>query len=47
MPVEKNGDIYDRYLVRVAEMRQSREIVKQALQKLPTGPYKIDDNKIS
>ena len=47
VPTGKNGDIYDRYLVRVAEMRQSREIVKQALQKIPTGPYKVDDNKIS
>jgi len=47
VPIEKNGDIYDRYLVRVAELRQSREIVKQALKKLPSGPYKVDDNKIS
>ena len=47
VPTEKNGDIYDRYLVRVAELRQSREIVKQALKKLPSGPYKVDDNKIS
>jgi len=34
VPTEKNGDIYDRYLVRVAELRQSREIVKQALKKM-------------
>ena len=47
VPTEKNGDIYDRYLVRVAELRQSREIVKQALKKIPSGPYKVDDNKIS
>ena len=47
VPIGKNGDIYDRYLVRVAELRQSREIVKQALKKLPEGPYKVDDNKIS
>jgi len=47
VPTGKNGDIYDRYLVRVAELRQSREIVKQALKKLPSGPYKVDDNKIS
>ena len=47
VPIGKNGDIYDRYLVRVAELRQSREIVKQALKKLPAGPYKVDDNKIS
>jgi len=47
VPTGKNGDIYDRYLVRVAEMRESREIVKQALKKMPIGPYKVDDNKIS
>jgi len=47
VPTGKNGDIYDRYLVRVAELRESREIVKQALKKLPEGPYKVDDNKIS
>ena len=47
VPTGKNGDIYDRYLVRVAELRQSRGIVQQALKKLPTGPYKVDDNKIS
>ena len=47
VPTGKNGDIYDRYLVRVAELRQSREIVQQALKKIPSGPYKVDDNKIS
>ena len=47
VPTGKNGDIYDRYLVRVAELRQSREIVRQALKNLPPGPYKVDDNKIS
>jgi len=47
VPIGKNGDIYDRYLVRVAELRESREIVKQALKKLPEGPYKVGDNKIS
>ena len=47
VPTGKNGDIYDRYLVRVAEMRESLKIVKQALNALPTGPYKVEDNKIS
>ena len=47
VPTGKNGDIYDRYLVRVAEMRESLKIVKQALNTLPTGPYKVEDNKIS
>ena len=47
VPIEKNGDVYDRYLVRVEEMRQSRRIVAQALNKLPDGPYRVQDNKVS
>jgi NADH-quinone oxidoreductase subunit D len=38
VPVGENGDTYDRYLVRLEEMRQSRRIVEQALNKLPDGP---------
>lgn len=47
VPVGGNGDVYDRYLIRVEELRQSRRIVAQALDKLPGGPYKTRDNKIS
>jgi NADH-quinone oxidoreductase subunit D len=47
IPTQTNGDIYDRYRVRVEEMRQSREIIKQAMEKLPTGDFKTQDNKIS
>ncbi len=47
VPTQDHGDIYDRYLVRIEEMRQSREIIKQALDNLPDGPYKIEDNKVS
>ncbi len=38
VPVGDNGDTYDRYLVRLEEMRQSRRIVQQALQNMPDGP---------
>lgn len=38
VPVGKNGDTYDRYLVRVAEMRQAGRIIAQCLDKLPEGP---------
>jgi len=38
VPVYHNGDTYDRYLVRMEEMRQSTRIVQQCLQKLPDGP---------
>lgn len=47
VPTQQHGDIYDRYLVRIEEMRQSREIIKQAIENLPGGPYRIQDNKIS
>ena len=47
VPVYKGGDIYDRYRVRVEEMRQSRKIIKQAIEKLPAGDYKTPDNKVS
>jgi len=39
IPTGKNGDIYDRYLVRVNEMRQSLKIVKQALEGIPSGDF--------
>ena len=47
IPVGKNGDCYDRYLVRVWEMRESLKIIHQCIEKMPGGPCKIDDNKIS
>jgi NADH-quinone oxidoreductase subunit D len=46
IPIGEYGDVYDRYRVRMAEMRQSREIVKQALEKMPDGPINVDDRKV-
>jgi NADH-quinone oxidoreductase subunit D len=40
IPVETGCDVYSRYLVRVAEMRQSNRILKQAIDKLPEGPIR-------
>jgi len=47
VPVGKHGDCYDRYLVRIAEMRESVKIIKQALAKMQPGPIKLQDHKIT
>jgi NADH dehydrogenase (ubiquinone) Fe-S protein 2 len=47
IPVGTNGDCYDRYLIRVREMRESLNIVLQCLNKIPEGPIKVDNFKIS
>jgi NADH-quinone oxidoreductase subunit D len=48
VPVRTEGDVYARYLVRVAEMRESVKICRQALARIsPTGPFAIDDPKIT
>jgi NADH-quinone oxidoreductase subunit D len=46
IPVGKNGDCYDRYLVRMEEMRQSLRIMKQAIEKMPQGPVHTTDGKM-
>jgi NADH-quinone oxidoreductase subunit C/D len=43
IPIGENGDVYDRYLVRLEEMRQSARIVRQTLQRLPKGRIRTDD----
>jgi len=47
IPVARNGDCYDRYLVRMAEMRQSTCIVQQCLEKMQPGDVKIQDRKFT
>jgi len=42
VPTASNGDVYDRALVRVEEMRQSVRIIRQCLDNMPSGPYKAD-----
>jgi NADH-quinone oxidoreductase subunit D len=42
-----NGDCYDRYLIRILEMRQSIYIIYQCINNLPLGLVRLDDNKIS
>lgn len=46
VPVGRYGDCYDRYLIRVEEMRQSLRLVEQCLNRMPAGLYKSDDHKI-
>ena len=41
------GDCYDRYIIRIAEMRESLSIVKQCINNMPEGPIKSDDKKIT
>jgi len=46
VPYGEVGDCYDRYLIRMEEMRQSVRILDQCLAKLPGGPVNVDDGKI-
>ncbi len=47
VPTGKHGDCYDRYLVRLYELRESLKIINQCLRELPPGPVKSDDRKIA
>lgn len=47
IPIGHTNDCYARYLVRMAEMRESVRIIKQCLDKLPDGPVKVDDRKVA
>ncbi len=47
IPTGKNGDCYDRYILRMEEMRQSLRIIIQCLNQLPIGPYKTEDRKVT
>lgn len=44
--VGTNGDVYDRFLVRMEEMRQSVRILEQAIERLPDGPVNVDDARV-
>ncbi len=46
VPVGKNGDCYDRFLVRIVEMRQSIKIINQCINQIPIGLIKTDDPKL-
>lgn len=46
VPVEKEGDVYARYLCRMREMRESLRLIRQVMDKLPKGPFNSDNRKI-
>ena len=45
VPLGQHGDVYDRYMVRIQEMRQSVRIVQQAIDRLPDGPFRSQNRK--
>ena len=47
IPIGKNGDCYDRYLIRMEEMKQSLSIINQVLNKMPSGPIITDNPRIA
>jgi NADH dehydrogenase (ubiquinone) Fe-S protein 2 len=47
VPLGKNGDCYDRYIIRMQEMRESLKIIQQCLNLIPEGPVIANDNKIT
>jgi NADH-quinone oxidoreductase subunit D len=46
VPVGTSGDVYDRFLVRMEELRQSVRILEQAAERLPDGPVNVDDARL-
>ena len=46
VPVGQNGDNYDRYLMRMEELKQSEKMIRQAMKQLPQGPIIVDDWRI-
>jgi NADH-quinone oxidoreductase subunit D len=47
VPLGTTGDCYDRYLVRIVEMKQSIRILRQCLQQIPDGPTMVDDPRVA
>lgn len=46
VPTGTNGDCFDRYVVRIEEMRQALRIIEQAVKEMPDGPFNVDDSQL-
>jgi len=47
VPLGEHGDVYDRYRIRVEEIKQSLSIVEQVMDTIPRGDYRVDDRKVT
>jgi NADH-quinone oxidoreductase subunit D len=47
VPVGENGDVFDRYIIRMREIEESCKIVRQVVDRMPKGNYRVDDRKIT
>lgn len=47
VPIGQTGDVYDRFIVRIAEMKESCKILRQAIDGLPEGPWNTSDRKVA
>jgi NADH-quinone oxidoreductase subunit D len=47
VPTGTNGDCFDRYAVRIEEMRQALRIIEQAVKEMPDGPFNVDDPQLA
>lgn len=47
VPVGENGDVYDRYRIRIEEIEQSLRIIEQVMDTMPKGDYRVDDRKVT
>ncbi len=47
VPLRENGDVFDRYIIRIWEMRESLKIIRQCLDQMPDGPFRTEDSKFA
>ncbi len=47
IPLGVNGDVFDRYIIRIQEMRESLKIIKQAMENIPAGPFRTENRKFA